>query len=69
MSDRLKRVFNLDTHESLYFVKDTPYQAMEALIYTLNLKHFDPNVKILPSVSGRTLSVVHNGQTWSILNR
>ncbi len=62
------RVFNLDTHESAWFVKPTAHQAMEALIYYLNLRHLDTEAKILLCGGGRTLSVTHCGETWGCIN-
>ncbi len=62
------RVFNLDTHQVLWFAKPTAYQAMEALIYYLNLSKRDKNAKIQLCGGGRTLSVIHNGETWGCIN-
>ena len=62
------RVFNLDTRKSLYVVKPTAYQAMEALIYYLNLSHLDKDAKIQLCGGGRTLSVVHNREMWGCIN-
>lgn len=62
------RVFNIDTHGELWFATPTPYQTMEALIYYLNLSKLDKNAKIQLCGGGRTLSVIHNGETWGCIN-
>lgn len=62
------RVFNLDTHRELWFATPTAYQTMEALIYYLNLSKLDKNAKIQLCGGGRTLSVIHNGETWGCIN-
>jgi hypothetical protein len=63
------RVYCLDTNEGLWFDARTPYEAMEKLLYTLNLTRFDPDACILELGGGRTLTVVHSGRTWSCPNR
>lgn len=65
----LQRVFCLDDGKELYFSSKTPLQAMQSLIYYLNLSHEDKSAKIDLLGGGRTLSVVHNGKTYSCLNR
>ena len=62
------RVFNLDTHRELWFTTPTAYQTMETLIYYLNLSKLDENAKIQLCGGGRTLSVIHNGETWGCIN-
>lgn len=42
---------------------------MEKLLYTLNLKRKDTGAKIQLLGGGRTLSLIHNGETWSCLNK
>lgn len=59
------RVYCLDTNEGLWFDAQTPHEAMEKLLYTLNLAHLDPEAHILELGGGRTLTVVHSGRTWS----
>jgi len=61
-------VFCLDTKRTLYFDAKTPYEAMEKLIYYLNLSHKDPNAKIQLVGKGRHLTVIHNGKTYSVRN-
>lgn len=63
------KCYNLDTHQWLYFTARTPYEAMEKLLYTLNLKRKDTSAKIQLIGGGRTLSITHNGETWSCLNK
>ena len=63
------KCYNLDTHRWLYFTARTPYEAMEKLLYTLNLKRKDTSAKIQLLGGGRTLSIIHNGETWSCLNK
>lgn len=63
------RCYNLDTHQELYFTARAPYKAMEKLLYTLNLKRKDTGAKIQLLGGGRTLSLIHNGETWSCLNK
>ena len=55
-------------HNGYYFVKSTALQAMQALIYFLNLSHNDPNAVVNMYGGGRTLSVTHNGLTYSCIN-
>lgn len=62
------RIYNLDTHQSLYFCARTPYEAMEKLLYTLNLRKLDSETRIQLLGGGRTLTIVHCGETWSCLN-
>lgn len=62
------RVTCLDTDEALYFVAWSPMDAMQQLIYYLNLSHKDPTAAVQMLGGGRTLSVVHNGKTWSCPN-
>lgn len=58
----------LDTGETLTFASHTPREAMESLIYFLNLHHRDENAQVSELGGGRTLSVTHCGQTWSTTN-
>lgn len=66
---KLIKVFCLDTHEGFFFLSRTPYEAMLSLIYYLNISHRDKTAKVQLLGGGRTLSVVHNGNTWSCLNK
>ena len=62
------KCLNLDTGKSLYFVSRTPLEAMNALLYYLNLSKKDNSAKIQLLGGGRTLSLVHAGETWSCRN-
>lgn len=62
------KVFCLDDQSELHFFAKTPYEAMEKLIYTLNLSHLDKNARI-ELCNGRTLSVQHNGKTYGCIIR
>ena len=57
------KVFCLDDNRTLSFFANSGYEAMQKLIYFLNLSHKDDNAKI-ELCNGRTLSVVHNGKTY-----
>lgn len=61
-------VLCLDTGKRLYFTAGTPMQAMNQLIYYLNLSEQDEFARVQLLGEGRTLAVVHGGQTWSCLN-
>ena len=65
----LIRVFCLDDGREYYFSAKTPYEAMEKMKYTLDLKHLDGKAKIKPSDSGRCLFMDHTGKTYGILCR
>lgn len=69
MAKHLIGVYNLDTGQRWYFSAQTPLEAMNSLLYTLNLKHRDGKAKVRLAGGGRTLYVIHNGQTWSCDNR
>ena len=57
------KVYCLDTNEILEFFAQTPREAMEKLLYTLDLTSFDPEAHIQELGGGRTLTVVHSGRT------
>jgi len=61
-------VYCLDTQKVFYFDAATPYQAMEKLLYYLNLSHLDEDAKIQLVGKGRHLTVIHNGNTYSVRN-
>lgn len=65
----LREVFCLDTGRRLYFDARTPLEAMNKLIYYLNVSHKDDDAKVQLLGHGRTLSVVHCGLTYSCLNK
>jgi len=65
----MHRVMCLDTKQAFWFKAQTPYLAMKALIYYLNLSHRDTTAKVEKTESGRFLYTVHNGKTWSVSNQ
>lgn len=62
----MKKVFCLDDGKELLFFANSGYEAMQKLIYYLNLSHQDNNAKI-ELHNERTWSVVHNGKTYGCL--
>jgi len=63
------RIMCLDTKQAFWFKAQTPYLAMKALIYYLNLSHKDTTAKVEITESCRFLYTVHNGKTWSVNNQ
>lgn len=63
------RVMCLDTKEAYWFKAKTPYLAMKALIYYLNLSHQDSTAQVEKTISGRCLYTVHAGKTWCVNNQ
>lgn len=61
--------YNLDTGVKYGFVATTPYEAMMKLKYTLDLKMRDPAANINKTESGRCLYMVHNGESWAVINK
>lgn len=61
-------IFGLDTHETLTFQAVTPYEAMQKLIYYLNLSHKDSAANVQMTKSGLHLFVIHHGRTYSVRN-
>ena len=61
-------VLCLDTGKRLYFSAGIPMQAMNQLIYYLNLSKRDESARVQIPGGGRTLAVIHGGQTWNCLN-
>lgn len=59
---------NLDTRAELGFTARTAYEAMQKLVYTLNLKKHDNTTTINKTESGLHLWLGHNGETWAIRN-
>ena len=57
------KIFCLDDQRELSFFASSGYEAMQKLIYFLNLSHKDDNAKI-ELCNGRTWSVVHSGKTY-----
>jgi len=65
---RLYTAHNLDTHERLGFLSESSHQAARSLVYFLNLSHRDKSATITQTKSGNFLTIVHNGETWTIKN-
>ena len=65
----LIRVFCLDEGRGYYFSAKTPYEAMENMKYTLDLKHLDKKAEIKQTDSGTCLFMDHSGKTYSVINR
>ena len=61
-------VKNLDKDITMSFNARTAYEAMEKLLYTLNLKRVDPDAVIETSCTGRHLWLEHCGETWGCRN-
>ena len=66
---KLYRVFGLDDHSEYYYLTGTPLEAMQAHLYYLNLRRYDKNAKVELFGGGRTLSIIHNGMTYSCVNK
>lgn len=59
-------VFCLDEEKTYYFAKKTPYEALMAMIYTLNVGgNGDPGDDVIKMCNGRTLSFDHRGKTYA----
>ena len=57
------KIFCLDDQRILSFFVESGYEAMQKLIYFLNLSHKDDNAKI-ELCNGRTWNVIHCGKTY-----
>jgi len=64
----LKKVTCLDTGESLWFQAHTAYEAMQKLLYTLNLKHKDDSAVVNMTGSCQHLFTIHCGKYWTTSN-
>lgn len=62
-------VLCLDDGCEYYFSARTPYEAMQKMIYTLELKHHDPLAMINKTESGRCLYIEHDGKTYATVNK
>ncbi len=61
------KVLCLDDGINYYFIAKTPYEAMQKMKYTLDLKEKDDNAVINKTESGRCLWFDHSGKTYSTL--
>ena len=60
----MKKVFCLDDGMEYFFVAISGYDAIQKMLYTLNLKHEDKNAE-LELCNGRIWSLKHNGKTYA----
>lgn len=58
----------LEDGKRYLYVNCTPYEAMQRMLYTLNLSREDPNARINKTVSGMHLYIEHNGKTYAVRN-
>lgn len=60
-------VYCLDENmREFIFLASSPYQAMQKMLYTLNLSHLDEQATIDITESGLHWTMDHNGKTYSI---
>lgn len=65
---KLYTAHKLGGQEKLSFQSESAEQAMQSLLYFLNLSHKDESAKIIRTNSGLFLYTIHNGNTWTIKN-
>jgi hypothetical protein len=58
------KVFCLDDRVEYLFSATSGYEAMQKMLYALNLEHKDGNAEI-ELCNGRTWSLKHNGKTYA----
>lgn len=58
------KVLCLDDGKKYYFDAFSGFEAINKMLYTLNLSYKDSNAKI-ELCNGRTWSLTHNGKTYS----
>lgn len=58
----------LDEGKSYWFTARTPYEALQKMKYTLDLKSKDPEAKINKTESGLHLYMEHGSRTYSVKN-
>jgi len=61
-------IVGMDTGERFTFLARTAYEALQKLIYTLNLAHLDSAAAVQKTESGLHLYVVYNGNTYAVKN-
>lgn len=61
-------IFCLDTDDKFYFQATSPFNALYKMLYTLNSRCEDRSAMIAPSATGKTLSFVHRGLTYAVIN-
>ena len=62
-----RTVINLDTGTECIFTAKTAYEAMQKMIYTLNISGKCDAV-INKTENGKTLYIEHNGNAYSTVN-
>lgn len=60
------KVSCLDTNTDLFFSARTPYEAMQKLLYHLNLSKQDNSAVIQKTESGLHLYVEHSSRTYAV---
>ena len=62
------KILELGTNKEMIFTAKNAMDAMKKALYYLNLSHFDQNAKIYYcGKNNRTLTLEHNGKTFSTL--
>lgn len=68
----MKKIFKircLEDDKVFSIGAETPNEALYNMMYTLNVKKFDKNCKILSTNSKRILYIEHAGKTYAIINK
>ena len=60
-------VFCLDDDKTYYFDVKTPYEAMEKMLYKLNIAHYDPRAIIDKTPTNKCFYIEHNGKCYATL--
>ena len=60
----MRKVFCLDDGMEYFFVAISGYDAIQKMLYTLNISHKDNNAEI-KLYNGRTWSLKHKGKTYA----
>lgn len=62
----MRKVFCLDDGKEYYFTAISGYDAIQKMLYTLNIAYKDDNVVVvLELCNERTWSLKHNGKTYA----
>ena len=60
-------VYELGSDRRMLFLAQTAYQAMQKLIYMLNLSYEDETAEIQITKTGLHLYLEHNGNTYAVM--
>lgn len=60
----MKKVLCLEDSVEYFFTAISGYDAIQKMLYTLNIAHEDKNAEI-ELCNGRTWSLKHNGKTYT----